>query len=120
MTLNRIDHSNLISQAGVERFKEAARRHQTNPQGDGRSTTSEAVRPELQDRAEISETARRLMEIRQTGDWGRDAMEALPDVRDNKLAEARERLAKGYYNSVEVTNDMAAKLKKTFSAMDEL
>ena len=60
------------------------------------------------------------MEIRQTVELGRDAMEALPDVRDNKLAEARERLAKGYYNSVEVTNDMAAKLNKTFDAMDEL
>ena len=120
MTLNRIDHSNLVSQACVERFKEAAGRDQMNPQGDVRDAASEAGRPERQDRAEISETARRLMEIQQTIESGRDALEALPDVRDNKMAAARERLTKGFYNSVEVTNDMAEKLNKTFDAIDEL
>jgi len=120
MTLNRIANSNLVSQAGVERFKEAVQRDQADQKNDSLKKAPGAARPDLQDRAEISETARRLMDIRQTMESGLDAMEALPEVRDNKVAEARQRLAKGFYHSVQVTNEVAEKLNRTFDAIDEL
>lgn len=120
MTLNRIDHSNLISQAGLERFKEAQRRDGTGQKNNEPTPAAGAVRSDRQDTAEISDTARRLMEIRQALDSGREAVETLPDLRDRKVAEAKARLVKGYYHSAEVTNDVAEKLNRTFDAIDEL
>jgi hypothetical protein len=121
MTLNRIDPNSLVSQTGLERFQEAQRRDGSDQKKDNALTPpAGGGRVEQQDRAEISDTARRLMEIRQTVESGRDAMAVLPEVRDSKLAEARERLAKGYYHSAEVTNDVAEKLNKTFDAIDGL
>lgn len=121
MTLNRIDPSVLERTGVVERFNESVR--QGGPRdknGTAQPDAPAATPPQHLDRAEISETARRLMEIRNTVDQGREAVEALPDVRDTKIAEARRRLAQGFYNSLQVTEDVARKLDRTFDAIDGL
>ena len=51
------------------------------------------------DRAEISETGKRLVELRQTVEVGRVALAALPEIREDKVAAARERLESGYYDN---------------------
>lgn len=58
--------------------------------------------PATEDRAEISEKARQLMEMRQTYDAGLAAIEREPEMREEKLAQVRARLAEGYYESPQV------------------
>ena len=120
MALNRIDPHQLVPQPGVERFRETVRRDQAeHPTGDDSNRTG-AGRSELQDRAEISETAHKLMQIRGDVESGRESLAALPEVRNDKLAAAKERLARGYYHSASVAGDVAAKLNRTFDAIDGL
>lgn len=58
------------------------------------------------DNVEISDEARKLAEQAQI----REAVEASPDIREDKIAEVKERLQNGYYDNEEVLNDVAAKL----------
>jgi hypothetical protein len=120
MTLNRIDHAGLAGRQALERFQETSRQDRPRPGSAGADAAPDAARPEQSDRAEISETARRLMEIRKDVDVGREALDNLPEVRDARVAEAKERLARGYYHSAAVTEDVAAKVGRTIEAIDEL
>ena len=61
-----------------------------------------------------------MADLRAAVDTGRAALDALPDVRQDKLAEVRDRLDKGYYQSVEVIQTIAEKLGPVLEGMDEL
>jgi len=121
MTLNRIDPSVLARTNVVERFKDTQRQDGSRDKtGNNESGIPAAGREQNLDRAEISDTARRLMELRKTVDEGLEAMSDHPEVREAKIAEARQRLTQGYYHSLQVTEEIARKLDRTFDAIDEL
>ncbi len=71
-------------------------------------------------KAEISDTAQKLVDLRAAVDTGRAALEALPDVREEKLAQARQRLQDGHYQSPEVQKKMSGILQGVLSKLDEL
>ncbi|PID78670.1 hypothetical protein CSB20_14035, partial [bacterium DOLZORAL124_64_63] len=68
----------------------------------------------------ISDTAQKLVDLRAAVDTGRAALEALPDVREEKLAQARQRLQDGHYQSPEVQKKMSGILQGVLSKLDEL
>jgi len=74
----------------------------------------------LEDRAEISTSARRLVDLRAAYDAGRRAAVDEPDVRAEKVAQARERLASGFYHSAAVRDKVAEKLVGVFGGLERL
>lgn len=72
------------------------------------------------DKAEISQAAHRMAELREAVDIGRTALKALPEVRQDRIDEVKDRLDKGYYQSVEVIETVAERLSPVIDAMDGL
>lgn len=121
MAMDKINGSPLIRPGGLEQFLGTARSEKdgkAGAAGGDRSGASSEAKPA--DTMEISEAAHRLVDLRQAVDTGRNALQALPDVREDKVAEVRERLHQGYYNSQEVRDKVAEKLGSVFSSLDAL
>jgi len=120
MALNNINNSPLTRPGNLYQYKGTAKTDK-----DGKT---EAPDPRLSatppvkttDKAEISDAAHRLIELRKDVDTGRDSIEALPDIRQDKVDQAKKRLEQGFYNSVEVQGKIAEKLGSVFTKMDEI
>ena len=72
------------------------------------------------DTAVISDMAHRLMEMRQAMEVGYAALEAMPDMRQDKVDQARERLSQGSVGSHAVRGKVADGVAKVFKGMDSL
>jgi hypothetical protein len=72
------------------------------------------------DHAEISESARELVDLRTAVDTGRAALASEPETRADRVAEAKERLAAGHYQSLEVRQKTAARLQGVIEGLDRL
>jgi len=95
MAMDRINGSPLTNPSILDRFqvngkgKEDAEKTQESNNG-----TSHMPAPA--DTADISDTAHQLMDLRATVDVGRLAIQKEPDVREDKVEEAKRRLEQGY------------------------
>lgn len=121
MTTHRIDQADLLRGGALGPFQETGRK--VRPEADaapvahGEALDRSAVG---QDRAEISEAARRLMEIAGALEVGKEAVRALPDVRSEKVAEAMRHLEQGFHQSAEVRNEVAEGVSRVVEGMEEL
>lgn len=94
--------------------------------GNGQPSTaaSDGTQPSLPvptgDRAEISANARDLVDLRASVDAGRTAIAQEPDVRAERVAAAKERLAAGHYHTAEVRQKTAARLQGVIEGLDRL
>lgn len=70
--------------------------------------------PGGEDKAEISTRAHEMVDLRRMVDAGRDVMHQLPEMRAEKIAEARQKLSEGFYRSTEVREQVAGKLADMF------
>lgn len=89
------------------------------PQGNASNrlgTTEDGTLPG--DRAEISTQARQLLDLRQSVDVGRDALQEIPDPRPDRVTEAKQRLVRGYYHSAAVREQVAGRLGSLFREHD--
>lgn len=118
MTMNRIDQADILRQGALGRFPETGR--QDRSQGVGSAAQTPGGSERVEDRAEISEAARRLMEVHGALEVGREAVQELPDVRAERVAEAKQHLAQGYYRSVEVQAKVAEGVGRVMEGMDAL
>jgi hypothetical protein len=120
MSMDKINGSPLMRPGLLDRFKvdnkdkeESEKSPGINP---GNSTSASAPA----DRAEISDTAHQLMDLRAAVDVGRSSLEGIPDVREDKISQVKERLEQGYYNSQVVQDELAGTLAKVIGKMDEI
>ena len=119
MSMDKINGSPLMRPGLLDRFKVG------NKEKNGTETTSainsdERSGAKPSDRAEISDTAHKLMDLRAAVDAGRASLENIPDVREDRVAEAKKRLEQGYYNSQVVQDKLAGTLVKVLGKIDEL
>jgi len=61
-----------------------------------------------------------MMELQETVDAGRHAVDRTPNVREDRIAEVRSRLGRGFYASQTVTGRVAEKLGDVLDRIDEL
>ena len=121
MVIDRIDGFGSLGRQILDRF-------QGSSKADARS--EDPVKPEnaaagegrkaAGDKAEISPKAHRLIALRQAIDSGHKALEAVPEVRQDRVAEARSRLNRGYYNSVEVRTRVAERLDEVARKLEDI
>jgi hypothetical protein len=102
---------NVDSQDGSER---------SEPDGTVRADERPDRTTRTTDRAEISEGARKMADLQAALDAGRAALAATPDVRSETLAKVRERLASGYYQSVEVHDKTAARVEQVVRDLEDV
>lgn len=118
MAMDKINGSPLLRQGLLDRFRGAER---GNAQPGTADTASQGANASATaDKASISEAARRLVDLKAAVDAGRAAIAQEPDVRPEKVAAARERLATGFYHSVEVRQALAERVGGVLNSLDNL
>ncbi len=128
MAMDRINSHNLVRPGLVDKYKGAQR-----SSGSDKTSASDRAALDQQgldkgsarssapaDSVQISDAARKLVDLRAAVDVGRAALEATPEVREDKVAEARKRLDQGYYNSPEVQDKVAGRLSQVVKGMEDL
>ena len=102
---SKMDKGILARFQGSERAEAREERPSRKVEATGREH-----RAAPQDRVEISPKAHRLMALSHAMEFGLQALASLPEVRQDRVAEVRTRLDRGFYNSVEVRNRVAERL----------
>nr|MEE4266827.1 flagellar biosynthesis anti-sigma factor FlgM [Candidatus Krumholzibacteria bacterium] len=121
MAMDRINGSPMHRPTGVDKFLGTAQNKPGNKAESGSEAKGNNIaQAKPADTMEISDAAHRLVDLRKAVDTGREAINAMPETREDKIALAKKRLEQGYYNSSQVRDDIAAKLGSVFSHMDEL
>ena len=119
MAMNKIDGSQFVQPHQLDKYTRAdahstaATQHQAAP-----PSTKLGNCP--QDQAVISDNARKLMELRETMHVGHEALAASPEVRADRLTKVRERLATGFYNSLDVHQEVAGRVGAIIDKIDSI
>ena len=119
MAMNKIDGSQFVQPHQLDKYtradahNNAATRHHEAAPSTGRADRT-------QDQAVISDNARKLMELRETMHAGHKALAASPEVRAERLATVRERLATGFYNSLDVHQAVAGRVGAIIDKIDSI
>jgi flagellar biosynthesis anti-sigma factor FlgM len=77
-----------------------------------------AAKASSADRSEFSSNAQRLSETKASFETINASVAAQPDVRSEKIAEVKQKIESGYYNSEEFIDKLADKLMKEFGMND--
>jgi hypothetical protein len=84
----------------------------SGPRGPGRPASGS-------DQADISGEAESRLEVHELVSAVRVAAQALPDVREDKVLKARQRISQGYYNRSEVHGTLVDTLLRSFQPFEE-
>ncbi len=120
MVMDRINGFSNLSRELLDRFKGSGRAASENEISSDHRTGRSDHRAAPADKADISPKAHRLIALRNAMDQGMKALEKVPEVRQDRVAEARSRLERGYYNSVEVRTRVAERLDDVTSKMEDI
>ena len=109
MTMNKLDNSGLNPSHLADPYNVTRQRPQEL------STASSQPKgpmppPSTSDHAEISVKGREMVDLKQAVDTGRAALDREPEIRADRVAEVRERLASGFYQSAEVRDRVAGRI----------
>ena len=119
MAMDKISGSQVYPRSLADKFQTTPQKPDTEART-GAADNASVEQKRTTEKAEISDAAHDLMHLRQAVDTGRAALAALPDVRQDKVEQAKTRLAQGYYDSPAVRDEIAAKLDKVIGDMDRL
>lgn len=122
MAMNNVGGTPQIHPGLLEQFKrtESAPAHEGTGGKAGSGPLKIGNGEQGGDRAEISADARRLNDLRRTLEGSRQAYAGLPEVRQERLAQVRERLDSGYYHSEEVRQTVAERLGSVLRRLETL
>lgn len=125
MSMDKINNASLPQPRNLDHARQNERidpRQQPQPPTSVKTDASGALGsvPAGGDTAQISEAAHRLMELRQAVDSGRLVLDALPDVRQDKIALARTRLRTGFYQPDVVRDKVAEGVGRSIESLENL
>lgn len=121
MVIDRMDGFAALGRQFLDRFQRTSRAVvRDGDDADKPQVPDTEIRKETGDKAEISPNAHRLMALREAMESGFKALEAVPDVRPDRIAEARTRLDRGYYNSLEVRSRVAERFDRIARELEDI
>jgi len=120
MTLNKIQSNALPRSTQVDQYQQARENKRSNHASPTDLRSHQAPMPAGEDQAEISSNAKKLVDLRQALHTGISALEEEPDTRANKMAQVKDRLASGFYQSADVQDKVAMRLSTLFMEQDLL
>lgn len=83
-----------------------------------RKVEKETKNAKVSDRSDISSDAQALSETNAQINTINTSVSSLPDIRNEKIAEVRSKIEKGYYNSEEFLDKLAERLLNEFGIKD--
>jgi hypothetical protein len=113
MTLNKVVQGAHTQSHRVDAYQQTRQRKNGTMAGP-KDLGNHAPPPPTTDKANISDAAHRLVELKQAVDVGRAALETDTPERVDRLAQVKERVAAGFYNSAEVRDQVAGKISTLF------
>ena len=125
MVMDRIGGLSHMGKAFLDKFQGSDRTDSTRGKPDPENATpvasaGDAKRSAPLDKAEISPKAHQLNDLRNAVDSGREALDGVPEVRQDRMAEVRARLNRGFYNSVDVRAQVAEKLNDVARNLEDI
>lgn len=120
MAMNRIGRPPIAQPNVLERFRNSGGKREVESGHDNQPATPGNLAGYVGDRVEISDRARKLADMKQALVAGRRALAEVPDVRQDRIAQARTRLHTGYYHSEDVRKETAARLGSVLRKLEEL
>lgn len=116
MATNKIDRSLNLQSNMLQNFQQASRAEtrdggETARAAASGSTAADALRSG--EKLEISESARKLSRMGQLLDAGKQALAAEPDIRQDRVAEARQKISEGAYDEPAAKRQLAENLAAT-------
>jgi hypothetical protein len=109
MAMNKVDGTPFVQPHQLDKYTRADA-HSTAASRNPVVTPDTAATERTLDQAIISDKALRFMELHNIMQAGREALEATPELRAERLEQVRARLASGYYNSRDVYRAVAERL----------
>lgn len=120
MVMDRINGFSNLSRELLNRFSGSDAAQAKEDVARDSSVARGEKRPAAIDKADISPKAHRLEALRNAMESGLQALENIPDVRQDRVAETRARLDRGFYNSVEVRTRVAERLDDVTKKMEDI
>lgn len=121
MAMDKINGFAAMSRGLLDRFQGAGRADDPVSETEAKDRdVGQGPKSAPADVAEISPKAHRLIALRHAMDSGLKALEDVPEVRPDRVAEARARLNRGYYNSVEVRARVAERLDDVARHLEDI
>ena len=120
MVMNRINGFSTLSRELLNRFKGTDQADSGGGVASQPPTSRRDHGAAPADKADISPKAHRLIALRHAIEQGMRALEDVPEVRQDRVAEVRARLDRGYYNSVEVRSRVAERLDDVARKMEDI
>ncbi|MDY0110471.1 MAG: flagellar biosynthesis anti-sigma factor FlgM [Candidatus Krumholzibacteria bacterium] len=117
MALNKINPAVTSKTYQTDRYEKTSQPVNADPAG-GKDVGTHRPPLSVSDHAEISSQAQQFADVRQVLEMARQEVAKEPDVRAGKVAQARERLAAGFYQSTEVRDQVAERLSRLFLEPD--
>jgi anti-sigma28 factor (negative regulator of flagellin synthesis) len=118
MSIDRISNGALSQPRDVEHYQQLQKKQSAgNPAQEPVNTAGNKAAAGA-DQAAISDRAHQQLALSSLLEEGRMAAEQSPDVRSFKIAEVRQRLAEGFYQSAAVRDEVAGRLGKILFDQD--
>ena len=118
MSTNKINRPLNMQPNLLQNFQPAGRpdgrKDAAAPDG-AAASGAEAARPT--EKLEISENARKLTEMRELLAAGRAALAREPEIREENVAQARRRIAEGFYDQPAARSEAAANIAATLETI---
>ena len=120
MVMDRINGFSSLTRELLNRFNGS----EASPSRDENVAEASALRGDNRatrtDKADISPKAHRLIALRNAMESGLEALNSVPEIRPDRVAEARARLDRGFYNSIEVRTRVAERLDDVAQKMEDI
>lgn len=121
MVIERIDGFAAFGRQLLEKFQGPGQTPKQGVEAPENTTEFGDARPKASgDTADISPKAHHLIALRHAMDSGHKALEKVPEVRPDRIAEAKSRLNRGYYNSIEVRQRVAERLDVVARKLEDI
>ncbi len=114
MTLNKVDTSAMTQTHLVDPYGPTRQQKNDTNVASPKDTGNQAPSPPLADQADISAEAHKLVDLKKAVDVGRAAMARETDDRSDRIAQVKERLTSGFYQSAEVRDQVAGRISSLF------
>jgi hypothetical protein len=119
MAMIKLSGSQFVQPHHLDKYTRADKQsHVPNRQQPAPAESGSTER--AQDQAMISDKAKKFIELRATLQAGREALTQVPELRSDRVASAKERLARGFYNSLDVHRHVAGRVGAVIDKIDSL
>jgi len=120
MSTNKINPASINANQQLNKFKKVDAEKSGNAGNDCSVKAGIDQTRNASEKLDISQKAHNLKKLKEIMDAGKAALAEEPPVREEKVADVRQKLADGYYQSADVKAEVAAELSSLMRRMDKL